>query len=211
MNSTKVATAVSRHAWNGVADTSKNATQATDARRPTINLADGAYGSRNTLSFTGASTIQLLQSGAWTTGLSQPCTQYVVCSGSNKVSQRLATDGIGAANRNAVYYTSGGLGSVFAGSTVSGAAIDDDVSRVLCGVFNGASSAIYLSNASTGTTGNAGAQTLTGITVGSDYAITQGWNGKIAAVLVYSGAHTTAQRQLIMGYLGAQYGITVTP
>jgi hypothetical protein len=46
--------------------------------------------------------------------------------------------------------------------------------------------------------------------IGSSNVLSGYLQGSIAAVLIYSGAHTTAQRQLIMGYLGAYYGVSVT-
>jgi hypothetical protein len=215
MNSTKVATAVSRHAWNGVADTNKNVTQATDGNRPTINVADSAFGGRNTLSFSYAAA-QLLRSATLTAAIAAPQTVYAVAlsTGTTADIHRITNfDAVGTTNKGTLYQAiTTGLG-VARGSTNlvnSTTNVSDGVARVYCGVFNGASSGLYLSNATTGWTGTTGSDSFDSISIGG-LVSSQTWDGKIATVLVYSGVHTTAQRQLIMGYLGARYGITVTP
>lgn len=217
MNSNKVATAVSRHAWNGVADTSKNVTQATDSRRPTINVADSSFNGRNTLSFTGNTFAQSLTSGAWTTTLAAPQTIYAVVNGSGStadVRRITVLDYTFAANICAMYGATATGSLTIRGTTnlvTAASNISNGVSSVVGGVYNGASSAVYRDNASSGTSGTTGSDTGTGIGIGARSTVNDGgWDGKIATILVYSGAHTTAQRQLIMGYLGAYYGISVT-
>jgi hypothetical protein len=214
MNSTKVVTAVSRHAWNGVADTSKNATQATDAQRPTINLADAGYNGRNTLSFAAAST-QFLTTSAWTNSIAHPLTTYVVASVNSFAAARTFIDSTPAPT--AVEFFSAvtsGIVQMNSNATQIGSAagaITAGTNYVLGAVWNGASSSLYLSNASSAAyTGTLAASTLPNIRIGASVLASLPMDGKIVTVLVYSGAHTTAQRQFIMGYLGARYGVAVT-
>jgi hypothetical protein len=213
MNGSKVSTAVSRHAWNGVADTSKDVTQGTDAKRPTVNLADAAYNGRNTLSFDYAAA-QILRSATLTAAIAAPQTVYAVAlsTGTTADTHRLTNfDTTGAQNRGSLYQaitTGSGVARGSSGLVVSTTNVSDGAARVYCGVFNGASSGLYLNNATTGWTSTAGSDTFDGISIGG-LVSTQTWDGKIACVLVYSGAHTTAQRQLIMGYLGTYYNVAV--
>jgi hypothetical protein len=73
--------------------------------------------------------------------------------------------------------------------------------HVLSMVYNGASSSMILN--STTTTGNPGSQGLNGIIISKG----DGYRGHICELLFFSGAHTTTQRQQMMGYLAWKWGI----
>jgi len=74
--------------------------------------------------------------------------------------------------------------------------------HVFAATFNGSSSSMVLNG--TTTTGNPGTTGYTGfgITVG-----TVDYNGHICELLIFSGTHTTAQVQAMMGYLAWKWGI----
>lgn len=210
MNSNKVITAVSAHNADKTVDSSKNVTQSTDSKRPTLNIADAAYGGRNTLSFSDAAS-QYLVSSAWASTVSVPFTVYTVAESSGgTASPKFILDGNTVNNRFCIYQANpGGLMTMFNGVNLSSSVTSDGLgSSVYCGVFNGASSEFYERNPSAPiATGNTGSQTLSGITVGCAYTLSGNmWNGKIACILVYSGAHTLAQRTTIMNYLNDYYG-----
>lgn len=211
LNSTKVATAVSRHSWVGTGDTSKNVTQGTDANRPTINLADAAFNGRNTLSFDYTATQGLPAVGAWTTAIAQPFTSYVVAS---LTSAPGVTQQVMWGSSGSVFYSAPTTPkfAIYSGTGLLGATdIRGSGAKVLAGVHNGASSATYISNSSSAdASGNAGATNIDKITIGTNAAGSLPMDGKIATVLIYAGAHTAAQRAFIMQYLGNYYGITVT-
>lgn len=213
LNDTKVATAISHHAWNGARNTALNVTQATDANRPTLNVADSAFNGRNSLSFSYAAA-QILRSATLTAAIAAPQTVYAVAlsTGTTADTHRLTNfDAAGAANKGSLYQAiTTGLGVARGSSNLvnSTTNVSDGVARVYCGVFNGASSGLYLSNATTGWTGTTGSDSFDSISIGG-LVSSQTWDGKIATVLVYSGAHTAAQRSLVMGWLGNRYGITV--
>lgn len=213
MNGTKVATAVSRHSWARVADTSKNVTQGTDAQRPTLNVADANFGGRGTITFTKAAS-QLLVSGAWTTALVQPITTYIVAVHADVAAINTMMDGIAAGNRILFQNTGAADGrpAFYAGTGFITAAGKTTLTQaVYCLVGNGASSATYMNDSTTAVaTGNPGTTGLTGITLGAYYNGANTNSGRIATVIVYSGAHTAAQRALIMQWLGARYGVVVT-
>jgi hypothetical protein len=78
----------------------------------------------------------------------------------------------------------------------------------VCGVFNGASSAIYVGTnfATAAGTGSIGTNDITRLCVG---ALTGGGGelvGKVACILAYSGAHDATTRAKVAAYLG-KYGV----
>lgn len=92
---------------------------------------------------------------------------------------------------------------------------------VVCGVANGASSALYISSITATATGTAGTLTTGAddyFIIGANNTYSRYWSGtgggavgKIAAILVYKGALSTADRTSVTNWLGARYGITIAP
>lgn len=212
---TLVAGAVS--SWTdtgGSGDAARNATQTTAGLRPTLTASDVAYGKRPVLAFGAAA---FLQTGVWSVALAQPSTIYVVGEAPTDLLGHTFLDGIVGGAQQSVISTAGFPGTfltefagafLFAGGLATGP-------RVMCVVFAGASSAIYVGDATTpATTGNAGAMSATGFTVGCVLdGLTQplGPGGKVAALSAFSGAHGHADRSRVMTYYGAQYSLPVTP
>lgn len=93
--------------------------------------------------------------------------------------------------------------------------------EVVCGVANGASSALYISSITATATGTAGTMTTGAddyFLIGANNAYSRYWSGtgggavgKIAAILVYKGALSTADRTSVTNWLGTRYGITIAP
>jgi hypothetical protein len=73
--------------------------------------------------------------------------------------------------------------------------------HVISVVYNGASSSIILN--STTSTGNVGSSSINTIIISKG----DGYRGHICELLFFSGAHTTAQRQQMMGYLAWKWGL----
>jgi len=91
------------------------------------------------------------------------------------------------------------------------ASVSPATPAVVGGVFNGASSAIYVNDHTTASgTGNPGSAGITAI--GLFATANAGFNcaGKVAMAIAYSGSHTTAQRARIFTQLGTLYGIATT-
>lgn len=209
-------------AWadqSGTGDTNKNLVQGTGANQPTFNASDAGYNNKPTLTFDG--TNDVLVSGAWAASQASPFTVYIVGNTNGADGQYLfsasgALDqgpwGFGRDNTGA----GGTLGSlsVYNGAQInstSGSAPVLSAASVISVVFNGASSAGYVSMFSTSyVSGNAGSESIIGFRVGSRRDGAGLLNGKVAEVAIYSSAHDAATRTTVMTYLGTRYGITVT-
>jgi hypothetical protein len=77
----------------------------------------------------------------------------------------------------------------------------------MIGIFNGASSALYLS-AETPTTGNAGADGRTGIVIGAAGNGTANFDGDLAEIAIYNRALTAAEIDALLSYSN-RYGIAI--
>lgn len=213
LNGSKVASAQSRESSDGTIDATKTAAQGVDGNRPVLVTGDSVFNGRNSVQFT-ASSSQRLQTGTWTATVAQPTTVYVVASVTSAAAIRTMVDGLTTGGRHTIQTTlTNGYTSISAGNAVADTTgTADGVARVRCIVFNGVSSEIYVNNATTATaTGNALTQAPTGLSLGCTFGLANFLDGKLGTVLLYTGAHTTAQRQALMLWLGSRYGVTVTP
>jgi hypothetical protein len=201
-------------AWadqSGTGDANKHLTQGVAANQPLWASSDASYNSKATITFNG--TTDNLVSGTWAAALTQPHTIYCVGQNANAGVYRNFVDGITAGARSIARARAGAnRAGFYAGTADVDGTSTTNVPRVITYVFNGASSALY--NVSTGTSetaANPGSQGFTGMRVGSDFnASGQFLDGKIAEIIVYSGAHDVTTRALIRDYLAARYGITIT-
>lgn len=201
-------------AWadqSGTGDANKHLTQGTAANQPLWAASDASYNGKPTLTFDGIS--EQMASGTWAAALTQPHTIYCVGQNANAGVYRNFVDGITTGARSIARARAGGARAGFyAGTADVDGTSTTNVPRVITYVFSGAASALY--NVSTGTSETAaspGTQGFTGMRVGSDWNATgQYLDGKIAEIIIYSGAHDLATRTLIRDYLAARYGITIT-
>lgn len=139
--------------------------------------------------------------------LSQPITFFTVCSIIDTVAGGYIFDSTNAANRVAFTAFLGGRPTMFAGVELFNTQSNAFVSPAIhSGIFNTTNSALYL-NGTLNVTGNAGAQTEAGLTVGARFNNEQPWTGHICEVLLYSGVLTTFQRQQIEGYLARKWNL----
>lgn len=208
LNGSKVSNATSRHSWTNVADANKDAVNATDSQRPTLNIADSSYNNYNTLSFDYTAT-QWLRTGTWSVALPFPSTWYVVGNMTTATSNQMNFAGEGFI----VYSkTPSPTAAIWQGSSLSGTTDVRTGRHIICAAFNSTSSAIYVNNATTAEgSGNAGATaSMTRLSIGSNGGATP-MDGKIATILIYTGLHTQAQRNVIMSYLATKYNISYTP
>jgi len=199
-----IATGVS--SWADQSGNGNTATQATGSAQPTRNASDASYNNQATLSFASAAS-QFLATGA-TPSLSQPFSIVVVGNDSGAAAiQALADDKAAtlyfANNGSGHYYLSGGL-------NVTTNAAASNTPKVLIATINGASTTIRLSAATPDVTGNIGAATLTGVSIGCIGNGVSGFlNGKIAEVAVYSKALSVAEVAAINNYANKRYGISI--
>lgn len=199
--------------WNdqsGTGVSQKNLT-ATGTAKPTLNATDAAYNNKPTVSFNG--TTNWMFGGSLGSPLAQPCTIYAVGQIAAASFGYMVGGQVTPAARVSVVQDTGNVWSLFGGGAVFADAVVTTVNpNVICGVYNnGSASQIYVNDyAAASGTATLGTNSLSLITLGgldNSGALTAPMNGKIAEVIMYSGAHSSAQRQSVMAYLKSRYAL----
>lgn len=167
------------------------------ANNPTSGIAiDG----RASVTFGTASALKNVSSS-----LAQPFTSYVVVRCDETTSTNLIHDGHTGTNRVTLYTNSSAQLTAFAGTNLNyaGGWRRGTVHAVRF-TANGASSEVYITDL-TGTpvaSGNAGAGTWGGLTLGAGNTGSNAWSGEVAELIRYSGAHDSAA---VAAYLLRKY------
>lgn len=184
--------------WNDQSGNSNNASQGTAAKQPTYTASDSSYGNQPTLTFASASSQEMALVSLQP---NQPYTAYAVCESTSGATNQAV---IGDGNPTTLYYISG-TPLVFAGSNLS-SGINTRVKAALCGVFNTTTSAIYVNSSTAAASGNAGSINPSGtLSIGAFGTNSDFLNGKIAEIIVYSGAHNSTQVSTVFSYFSARY------
>lgn len=185
----------------------RNFSQGVAANQPTLVASDSAYNGRPVLTTDGDDWLDAI--AAW--NLVQPVTIYVVGQIGNSADYKTFVDA-GAGSRLIVRGTAGEGLSMFGGSAniEPGASIAGP--SIVCAVFNGASSAGYVSNVTASITGNPGTGGLgtPRICAAPVGVYPMPSDGKLAEVIYTSVADSAAQRAQMFGFLSRRYGIAVT-
>ncbi len=97
---------------------------------------------------------------------------------------------------------------IYAGATVVGESLSNNVTTMVTAIFNGASSSIQV-NGNTPNTGNAGTNTNSNSPqIGaSDNVPNYPYTGYIMEWRVYTGVHTSAQQAVIRNYLNTKWAV----
>jgi len=149
-----------------------------------------------------------LQSAAFTSALTQPNTIFIVY----KITGTLGTlefvfEGLNAANRNTFYYQN--TFRIRSDAELRDGANDNN-DNIHTALFNGATSEYWINGISV-VSGNAGADQLSGITLGSYYGIDNYFSDvEICEVIVYNADISDVDRDKITGYLADKWSITAT-
>jgi hypothetical protein len=201
-------TLVAGHVSNWVGQTANAfaVAQAVAINQPTYEQA--GLGGKPDLSFDGGDFIEKTVGFS----LTQPDTIYLVGQTTQDAIRTFVDSQTGgSANRQIIVGNTPGQVSVYAGTTLTGNA-NITVPVIMCIVFDGVTSAIYVSDSQTPiATGNAGAQALATIAFGAENGPTQFLNGKIAEAAFYRGHHDAATRQSIMIGMASRYaGVVAT-
>lgn len=186
--------------WNDQSSSGNNATQATGSAQPTYNATDVAYNRCPTLSFAQASTQTLTLASRLP---AQPFTLFVVGQSSSLATQQSF---FSDSNIVTIYWT-GTVWAIYAGASVNSANSTQNSPLAFCGVFNTNTSSLYInSSASPAASGNISLNNPAGTeSIGGGSAA--GYlNGKIAEIIVYSGAMSIANISSTFSYLGSRYG-----
>jgi hypothetical protein len=184
-------------AWADQSGAGLVAAQATGSQQPTYNASDAGYNGAPTLSFDSLASQVLNISGF---SESQPITAYVVGESAAMGAQNLFSDHV----NNMTIFWGGVAGyAMFAGGVVAANA-SASTKNAICGVFNGASSAIYIGDSTAPVTGDAGTSGSIGPeTIGS--GPNGGLEGKLAEVIMYTTAHDAAHVSTVFKYLASRY------
>lgn len=197
---TSAAGAVSQ--WNSLSGSGHNLTQPTSARRPVTGV--DTINGLNVVKFTAASSHWM---SVATPDLAQPNTIYVVVKLAATSSQRQFFFSGGSTRHDLESLDSTHWGMYAGGTEVSSSSGSPDSSaHVVCGVFNGASSQMFVDGASV-LTGSVGSNHCTGYTLGTFAAGGSFFlGGDIAHVVVYNAAHGVSTRGIVRATLQAKWG-----
>ncbi len=83
---------------------------------------------------------------------------------------------------------------------------------VVCGIFNGAQSGVYVNNAlnlAGGSNINAGTNSMNGLTIGSDRSGSYAFSGFIAEVIIFNRPLKLQERRDVMIYLAKKYRVNI--
>jgi hypothetical protein len=199
-------------AWadqSGTGDSNKNCTQATAGNQPTFTAASASYNNQPAVTF--SRTGDNLASGAWATGLAQPCTFMAVGNTTNAG----ASDyffGAASGNRLELFDSLGASVTLYAGAAAPAAGVGTlNTASVCFAVFNGASATISVRTNTPQATGNCAADSpLQNIMVGNLGASgTQSLSGPLCELAAWSRVLTAAEIATLAGYVTSRYGIAV--
>lgn len=173
--------------------------------RPTYIAADAEFNNRGTTLWNGSGN-WMGNAGAWGTLPTQPYTIYIVGKSMGATGVFFASGGAG--NRSDVDVSASNV-HAYAGSNLT-TSTPVTAPCVICVVFNGATSAIYVNGSLTAVlAGDVGAHTISQTYLGGNFGGGNLLTGKIASVVITRGADTPRQRAEMVKYLGTYYGITV--
>ncbi len=179
----------------------------TGLNRPVLKLGVNGIGGKPALLFSGT---QYLTSIAFPAIVSQPTTIYAVVQFTDILAQYGIVDGIVAGSRHLIYsnVTDPGKYQIYSGTTITEATPTIDTNpHILTARFNGTNSGFWVDGVAR-IAGNAGTNTLTGLTIGAAFTLAVNlFKGKIAAVRIYNTAHDAYRRATIIEPFRIKYGI----
>jgi len=195
--------------WTDYGTGDNNATNGTDATRPTFVASDAGLNGMPSLSFAGTTRYLLTNAS-----VSQPCTILAVWKGTETGEVNYVFDGRSDTHRLAMNFSDsyfhGGL--AMTGPTLVNVTASQFGEYALNeATFNTSSSSFYRNGSSTWTGTIGACDDSTGMTIGSYFAHNgYGLNGNIAEFMVFTGSNNLAERNIDLNYLGAKYNIART-
>lgn len=208
---TTIATGVS--AWadqSGTSDPNKNAVQATGSRQPTLNASDAAYNHKATLSLAIGS-VQCLQSSTWSSPIAQAFTIFLVGNDDGSSTTQWFFDCYNGVSETELLNNTG-LYSAAAGATLFAGATSS-TPKAFGVVFDGATSAMFISAKTATSSGSLGTNNFgaAGVAIGAAFNQSATLNGKIAEMIVYNSDIGSTNRNLVWTYFQSRYGISIGP
>lgn len=186
-------------AWPDSSGNAHNAIQATSLNRPTFDV-DGLNG-RQCIRFAGDDWLAVEFAE-----LTQPTTLVVVGFTDTGSSQSFI-DGFDQTHRHFVRQVGITNYRLYAGEILDAPVIPDRVPHLFVAVFNGASSSLEIDGALVAS-GNSGAQTLTGLTIGAAFFGGSDWlTGGIGFAGLLPGVISSGDRTILEQWAASEYGI----
>lgn len=187
--------------WPDETANNRDLTQATAGSKPTYTASSAGFNNHPTVATDG--TADFMQTASWT-GLSS-ATIVLVGKLTGGSTTKIIVDGIGSSNRNALNSNSSGKWGLNAGTSIASAANSDTSLHYFRAEF-AATDTLMIDGASS-ISGDAGSQTLTGLTFGSRYDGTANFGAFEAAFIgVYSGALSTDDKADLLAWSQSFYG-----
>jgi len=187
--------------WDDLSGNANHLVQATAADQPFYNTTP----TPEKLDFDGVS--ELMATPAFSSSLSQPNTIFCVGNFADNTGTYYLYDGIATNDRNALlslpdYWIYGGGGSA---STVTVSTAEE----IHCGLYDGASTTLYVGGGTATFTGSQGTNSLTGLTIGSIFSGFFFLDGSISSLVVYDKLLSTTEINQVGNYL-EKFGPTWT-
>ncbi len=196
--------------WNdqsGSGDPNKNATQATDANRPTLVSSDANFNGAPSASF--PTTAQLMATGVWAAALPEPYMQFVVAMKTNNLASTYLLNSLG--NPGGIFSVASNVEITDQAHTLASGVGIVMTPGIIVAVRNGASSSIAVRQNTPQASGNGGSGTITGLTLGNFAGGGFGAVGSIARIIVASGVVSTANIAAVTAILALKYGLVQGP
>lgn len=187
---------------SGTGDANKNATQGTPANQPAFNASNASYGNQPTITYTGS---QRLVTGTWATALTQPYTLFMVGHTTDGVGNEFVCGNSGAmdVNDTSPHFEYS--------NTVQSSLTTTNTPSIVWMIVNGASSKVGVRANTANGTGDSGAGSVPGITIGNFRNGGIPWNGPQAELVVASGALSQGLINQMTAYMAARYSLTQGP
>lgn len=181
--------------------------QATVGFRPLYKT--GAQNSRAASRYAVAST-QYMATAAFGAALTQPSVVFIACKPRLSNLTTVPFDGIAAGNRHVLITETTGANDTLmnAGSSITGSVAALGTWYLYACVFNGASSKLYRGGGAANASGDAGAQTLTGLTIGASFTPNSWLDGDIGEMFLTNSLPSNATIDQGGNYLASRWGLT---
>jgi len=188
-------------AWADQSGNGNNVSQSTGSAQPTFNNVDSSYNGKSTFSFVSANSQAL--TGTFTK--TQPFTIVLVGHSTNS----LLNDEFIFGGSGVGIWTASISDEVtsYAGSVLAAANGTAGTPALMAATFNGATSALYVNSSTAVASGNIGTNNMSSISIGGENSQAHFLDGKMAEVLIYTGALSAAQVNTLFAYLNNRYWI----
>lgn len=148
----------------------------------------------------------------FTTPITGACTVYSILIVTKGGSLYWRRDRTLAANAGTMYmFSFNGLQAGRDGTntiTTASGAVTTSTAHVVCTVYNGASSVIYVNSLTATVSGNVGTTTISSLGMGNTPG-DAAWLWRMGEMYVYTGAHNSTERADMMAYLATKYNKTL--